>query len=95
MHSILIHRGTLGAGHYYAFIRPTLEDKWFEFNDSKVEPILQSTALSIGSGGSESVFEYKDGCITERNRTNNTSAYMLVYIRDCDREEIMSEISIE
>jgi hypothetical protein len=43
-----------------------MEDKWFEFNDSRVEPILRSTALSIGSGGPESVFEFKDGCITER-----------------------------
>ncbi|CDW77585.1 ubiquitin carboxyl-terminal hydrolase 12-like [Stylonychia lemnae] len=95
LHSILIHRGTLGAGHYYAFIRPSLDDKWFEFNDSKVEPILQSTALSIGSGGNESVFEFKDGSIYERQRSNNTSAYMLVYIRDCDREEIMAEIPID
>lgn len=26
LHSILIHRGTLGAGHYFAFIKPTMED---------------------------------------------------------------------
>ena len=26
LHSILIHRGNLAAGHYYAFIKPSLED---------------------------------------------------------------------
>ena len=36
LHSILVHRGTINAGHYYAFIKPTMEDKWYEFNDSKV-----------------------------------------------------------
>jgi ubiquitin carboxyl-terminal hydrolase 7 len=36
LHSILIHSGTLEAGHYYAFIRPTIDDKWYEFDDSNV-----------------------------------------------------------
>jgi len=39
LHSILIHRGTLGAGHYFAFIRPSLSPDWFEFNDAFVTPI--------------------------------------------------------
>jgi ubiquitin carboxyl-terminal hydrolase 7 len=39
LHSILIHRGTLGAGHYFAFIRPSLTPDWYEFNDSTVTPI--------------------------------------------------------
>jgi len=51
LHSILIHRGTLGAGHYFAFIRPSLAPDWYEFNDSIVTPIAQSTALAIGAGG--------------------------------------------
>lgn len=41
------------------------------------------------------MFEYKDGKIYERARTNNTSAYMLVYVRESDREEIMKDIPIE
>jgi ubiquitin carboxyl-terminal hydrolase 7 len=39
LYSILIHRGTLGAGHYFAYIKPTTEDLWYEFNDSLVTPI--------------------------------------------------------
>ena len=54
LHSILIHRGTLGAGHYFAFIKPSLEDQWLEFNDREVTPIIKTTALSIGGGGFDS-----------------------------------------
>jgi hypothetical protein len=59
-----------------------------------VTPILKQTALSIGGGGFESFFEYKDGLLYEKQRSNYTSAYMLVYIRDCDRERILSEVPI-
>lgn len=90
----MIHRGNVGAGHYFAFIRPTKEDNWYEFNDSSVTPIVKGSAFAIGSGGCDSTFEFKDGRITEKSRYNNTSAYMLVYIRDCDRDEIMREIQI-
>jgi ubiquitin C-terminal hydrolase len=63
----LIHRGTLGAGHYFAFIRPSKHsDQWLEFNDSVVSPIVKSTALSIGGGGFESVFDLKDGLLYEK-----------------------------
>eukprot|EP00347_Sterkiella_histriomuscorum_P012213 403369461 len=95
LHSILIHRGGIGAGHYFAFIRPSLDDKWFEFNDSKVEVRLKSNSLSTGNGGFESTFEHKNGQIYEKQKINNTSAYMLVYIRDSDRDEIMRDIPVD
>ena len=41
------------------------------------------------------MFEHKDGRIYEKMRSNHTSAYMLVYIRNKDREEILREISME
>ena len=95
LHAILVLRGGIGSGHYYAFIRPNLEDKWYEFNDSAVTPVLKSTALSTGCGGFETVFEYKDGRIAEKWKKNDTNAYMLVYIREGEREEIMKEVQIE
>jgi ubiquitin carboxyl-terminal hydrolase 7 len=45
LHSILVHRGTANAGHYYAFIKPTLEDSWYEFNDSKVSEVGRDYAF--------------------------------------------------
>ncbi len=96
LHAILVHRGGLGAGHYYAFIRPDLSEQWYEFNDSNVTPVARSTAFSIGCGGSETFFEYKDGRVSERLRGNkDSSAYMLIYIREQDRENIMRSINVD
>lgn len=41
------------------------------------------------------MFQLKDGSLQEQLRTNNASAYMLVYIRDSDRDEIMRELSVD
>jgi ubiquitin carboxyl-terminal hydrolase 7 len=58
LHSILVHRGTANAGHYYAFIKPTLEDSWYEFNDSKVSEVGRDYAFGQGIGGNLSSFEF-------------------------------------
>ncbi len=84
-----MHRGGVGAGHYFAFIRPTLANTWYEFNDNTVSEVKKSTAFSSGYGGFETIFEYKDSKIVEKSKINNASAYMLVYIREGEREKIM------
>lgn len=94
MHAILIHRGGLRAGHYYAFIKPNLDDKWYEFNDSSVTEVLKSSALLRGYGGYENKFELKDGKITEIRTFTDISAYMLVYVREGERNSIMKEVTI-
>ena len=57
LHSILIHRGTLDYGHYYAYIRPNLDERWFEFNDTKVHEVSKNFAMRQGYGGRFSEFE--------------------------------------
>lgn len=52
-------------------------------------------ALSIGGGGPDSMFELRNGQLYERPKVNIVSAYMLVYIRESDRQEIMKDILIE
>nr|KAJ0196973.1 hypothetical protein LSAT_V11C700351310 [Lactuca sativa] len=34
--NVLVYNGGVHGGHYYAFIRPTLSDKWFKFDDERV-----------------------------------------------------------
>ena len=36
LYAILIHSGTVAAGHYYAYVMDFASGDWFEFNDSKV-----------------------------------------------------------
>lgn len=57
--------------------------------------MVKQTALSVGSGGLESTFEHQEGGIFEKSKINYASAYMLVYIRDCDRDEIMREVPMD
>lgn len=45
LHSILVHTGNMEYGHYYAFIRPGLEDRWYEFNDARVTEISKQHAF--------------------------------------------------
>jgi len=51
LHAILIHSGTLNAGHYYCYIRPEEKDEWFKFNDKEVTPALTNVAFTTGQGG--------------------------------------------
>ena len=41
LHAILMHKGDIGFGHYFAYIRPTIDDEWYEFNDQRVTPALK------------------------------------------------------
>ncbi|CAD6256634.1 unnamed protein product [Miscanthus lutarioriparius] len=36
LHSVLVHSGGVHGGHYYAFIRPTLSEQWYKFDDERV-----------------------------------------------------------
>jgi ubiquitin carboxyl-terminal hydrolase 7 len=46
-----VHRGTVEAGHYYAYVRPGLDDKWYEFNDANVRRVSKHRAFGDGVGG--------------------------------------------
>lgn len=58
LHSILIHKGTVDFGHYYSFIRPHLDDRWYEFNDTMVFEVTKNQAFRQGIGGDFCEFEY-------------------------------------
>jgi hypothetical protein len=66
--SVLVHRGSSLAGHYYAFTKSFENGKWFEFNDSMVKEISQEEVeTSFGADG------YQSGFYGAAN------AYMLMY----------------
>jgi hypothetical protein len=65
-------------------------------NPAQYFEILPSDGThSSQSGGLYSSFESKNGYIYEKTRTSDTSAYMLVYVRDADREQVLNEVLIE
>lgn len=67
LYAVLVHAGSANFGHYYALIKDLDSSEWYEFNDSRVEPIKESE-LRRQFGGSGSTAW-----------SGGSSAYMLLY----------------
>jgi len=97
LHSVLVHQGDVGGGHYYAYIRPTTKHfdysssssstskdmQWFRFNDEVVHQVKEREAIHQCYGRRVVEQEYYKGL---------SSAYMLVYIRESEAKELMRPI---
>ncbi|OHT12004.1 hypothetical protein TRFO_18287 [Tritrichomonas foetus] len=69
---VLVHSGTTVSGHYYAFLRPTIDDDWHEFNDSTVHKVDSFQATERNFGGNNQSF----------------SAYMLIYVNSIEKNKL-------
>ena len=45
LHGVLVHSGDVNGGHYFAFIRPEKDGRWYRFDDDKVTPVLEDDVL--------------------------------------------------
>eukprot|EP00817_Percolomonadidae_sp_ATCC50343_P006605 CAMPEP_0117429958 /NCGR_PEP_ID=MMETSP0758-20121206/9486_1 /TAXON_ID=63605 /ORGANISM="Percolomonas cosmopolitus, Strain AE-1 (ATCC 50343)" /LENGTH=1154 /DNA_ID=CAMNT_0005217475 /DNA_START=13 /DNA_END=3473 /DNA_ORIENTATION=- len=87
LYSVMIHSGSVNAGHYYAYIKDFESDNWYEFNDSRVSPITTDDIKKM----------YGDD---DGSRYHSTNAYMLMYRRkgtseNVSREELIKKIPEE
>ncbi|KAJ0981726.1 hypothetical protein J5N97_009981 [Dioscorea zingiberensis] len=93
LHSVLVHSGGVHGGHYYAFIRPTLSDQWYKFDDERVTKEDIKRALEEQYGGEEELPPANPGFNnTPFKFTKYSNAYMLVYIRESDKEKIICDV---
>ncbi|CAI9765932.1 unnamed protein product [Fraxinus pennsylvanica] len=93
LHSVLVHSGGVHGGHYYAFIRPTLNDQWYKFDDERVTKEDMKRALEEQYGGEEELPQTNPGYNnTPFKFTKYSNAYMLVYIRVGDRDKIICDV---
>ncbi|CAF4297481.1 unnamed protein product [Rotaria socialis] len=83
--SILVHSGDNSSGHYVSFINPALDEQWFKFDDDVVARVAASDAMERNFGGTQD----DDGSMY------NTSAYMLVYIREDCQNDALCDINQE
>ncbi|KAH7420842.1 hypothetical protein KP509_13G025300 [Ceratopteris richardii] len=90
LHSVLVHSGGVHGGHYYAFIRPTLTDQWYKFDDERVTKEEMKRALEEQYGGEEEVNPGLNN--TPFRFTKYSNAYMLVYIRQSDKEKVICNV---
>jgi ubiquitin carboxyl-terminal hydrolase 7 len=84
LHAVLVHSGDNHGGHYVVFINPKLNGNWFKFDDEVVSRCLKKDAISANFGGTQS------DDLTFRHSTN---AYMLVYVRDSQKDIVLSDIT--
>ncbi|XP_071690524.1 ubiquitin C-terminal hydrolase 12-like [Rutidosis leptorrhynchoides] len=93
LHSVLVHSGGVHGGHYYAYIRPTLSDQWFKFDDERVTKENLQRALEEQYGGEEELPQTNPGYNNAPFKfTKYSNAYMLVYIRESDKEKIICDV---
>ncbi|KAG8504011.1 hypothetical protein CXB51_002300 [Gossypium anomalum] len=93
LHSVLVHSGGVHGGHYYAFIRPTLSDQWYKFDDERVTKEEMKRALEEQYGGEEELPQTNPGFNnTPFKFTKYSNAYMLVYIRESDKDKIICNV---
>jgi hypothetical protein len=103
LHSVLVHSGDAGGGHYYAYIRP-----YTDTNYHRVYNMNEVVGEGGGRGGGSEWFKFNDEIVLrveekeavkycygrrpEDSYRSMSSAYMLVYIRQEDAPEIMRPI---
>lgn len=51
--SVLIHTGRLNAGHYFNYMSPKLDGRWFKYNDTIVSPVTKEQVFKGSFGGPE------------------------------------------
>jgi ubiquitin carboxyl-terminal hydrolase 7 len=94
LHSIVVHKGNINNGHYFAFIRPSLDNKWYNFNDEYVRQADLFEVFQNNYGGTQKIYKHKDrGNIIDFNQKWDANAYILVYIRNSMRELILSPVN--
>lgn len=100
LHSVLVHAGDGHGGHYFSYIRhPSAEHRWYKFDDTRVIPCTEQQAVNDNFGGDDTSLTSDQA--TEIYRTTGvkpsrfrkyTSAYLLVYIRKSDLNEILAPV---
>jgi ubiquitin carboxyl-terminal hydrolase 7 len=92
--SVLVHSGDLNAGHYFSFIRPEKGGNWFKFDDDRVIPATDYEVYDENFGGDNIPLFGPHMASTKAKMIKKlTNAYMLVYIREYDLDEILKPIT--
>ncbi|KAJ3051463.1 hypothetical protein HK097_007526 [Rhizophlyctis rosea] len=89
LHGVLVHSGDLSGGHYFALIRPEKNGSWFKFDDDRVIPCLEREVFEDNFGGE---FQ-RTGHPNVKNFKRFTNAYMLVYVREENLDEILAPVT--
>lgn len=97
LHGVLVHTGDISTGHYYALIKPGIEDQWYRFDDEKVWKVTKTQVFDQNFGCDRLPDEKLRKMTREQYQdyliTRHTNAYMLVYILEGKEEEILQPVT--
>ena len=98
--SVIVHKGNVFGGHYYAYINQDPEHKnenWFVFNDEKVCKAQLFEVFNNNFGGEFSYpkFKIKNNKIHINRNYSDLSAYILLYIQKSKMKEILNPIKMD
>lgn len=86
--AVLVHCGGVHGGHYYVFIRSYKNNEWYRLDDDTVEPATRDEALDENFGVDFSME-------TRRRPRASSNAYMLVYVRNNEKNKIIFDMKFE
>ncbi|KAH7815910.1 putative phosphoinositide 3kinase family, accessory domain [Monocercomonoides exilis] len=98
LHSVLVHSGGMTGGHYYAYIQPKCDGKWFCFDDEWVRETTEEEAVEDNYGGTEYVANHKYSNFLLHSEsdvqkvTKIASAYMLVYVKKSLIDVVLQDV---
>ncbi|KAF8673527.1 hypothetical protein HU200_048610 [Digitaria exilis] len=93
LHSVLVHSGGVHGGHYYFPICSPHVMLRYKFDDERVTKEDAKKALEEQYGGEEELPHINPGFNNAPFKfTKYSNAYMLVYIRESDKEKIMCTV---
>jgi ubiquitin C-terminal hydrolase len=96
LHSVMVHSGSANAGHYFAFIKPYIDSPWIKFNDENVKFSDDYEVFSNNFGGISKIYKhFNRDEISEHEHKSDSNAYILVYIKDQERKNILKPFTIE
>jgi ubiquitin C-terminal hydrolase len=87
---VFVHFGQNAySGHYEVYLK--IDDQWYEFNDDAVQKVDFEEVKRQSFGGKKKIhmFDSKSFKLKEKVRDTDGHAYMLVYIRAKDYDEIV------
>jgi ubiquitin carboxyl-terminal hydrolase 7 len=73
--SVLVHSGTVGSGHYYAFLRPGEGPQWYKFDDTTVVKVSTQRAIDDNFGGAEISLLSGNKVTTQSSKNSSACTY--------------------